>query len=87
MCRWQRRIVVVLVAVAGCGDGGAVARDGWDVAALEARIDEVDGALHSVGLEGAAADDLEGFEASVEEARAFVSERRAYLEGLLDLSR
>jgi hypothetical protein len=61
-----------------------VARDGWDADVLSARLAQLDETLHARALSGASADDLDGFEAVQGEAQAFIVERRAYLEDLLD---
>lgn len=60
-----------------------VTRDALDVAALQARIDRAEAALHSRPLTGASADDLATFDQAVPAVRNFVDDRRAYLDGLL----
>jgi hypothetical protein len=62
-----------------------VARDGFDVAALTARIDRAVTTLHSRPLTGASAADLATFDQGVPAVRNFVTDRRAYLETLLGL--
>lgn len=62
-----------------------VARDAWDVPALQARIDRVVATLHSRALTGASLENLGRHEAAVAEARAFVTERKAYLTTRLGL--
>jgi hypothetical protein len=64
----------------------AVARDAWDVAALEARVAQAEAALHSRSFSGGrSADDVDGFDAQVGDAYAFIRERKTYLSGLLGL--
>jgi spore coat protein H len=54
----------------------------FDVAVLDARIDEVSRVLHTADLhDPVIAHDVAGFDADVETARAFVSDRHAFLMG------
>lgn len=62
-----------------------VARDAFDVPALQARIDAAVTALHSRPLTGASADDLASIDAHLAELRAFVTDRKAYLTTRLGL--
>lgn len=60
-----------------------VADVAFDVAALQARVDRADAALHSRALTGASAEDLATFEQALPSVRNFVDDRKAYLDGLL----
>lgn len=62
-----------------------VARDAFDVTALIARIDRAAAMMHSRAVTGNSAGDRAAFDARVEEARAFVRERKAYLVTRLGL--
>lgn len=54
---------------------------GWDVPTLLGRIDQVETVLHSVPAAGGRwADDLADFDANVDDARAFVRDRKTYLD-------
>ncbi|MBK9036145.1 MAG: CotH kinase family protein [Myxococcales bacterium] len=57
----------------------------FDVATLEARIDQVEAALHARPLTGASLENLGRFEGAVVDARAFVRARKAYLTTRLGL--
>jgi hypothetical protein len=60
-----------------------VARDAWDVVALDARIDRAAAMFAARPLTGASADDRDTAVAQLGVARAFVHDRRAYLARLL----
>jgi spore coat protein H len=60
-----------------------VARDAFDVPLLLARIDQAEAALHARPLTGESAEDLAAFDQALPSARAFVTQRRAYLAELL----
>ena len=62
-----------------------VARDAWDVPTLQARIDRAVATMHARPLTGASLENLGRFDAAVAEARAFVTERKAYLTTRLGL--
>ena len=62
-----------------------VAGDAWDVGVLRARIDAVDTILHAAPLPGAAGAELAGIERGLDEARDFVTARKAYLTTRLGL--
>lgn len=55
----------------------------FDVAALSARVDEIDATLHQAdAADPVLADELSAFDEHVQEARSFVSERRAFLDSV-----
>jgi spore coat protein H len=61
----------------------AVRDDAFDIGALGARVDEIDGVLHGADLsDPVLAAEIADFEAHVAEAHTFLTDRRAFLDGL-----
>lgn len=62
-----------------------VARDGFDVPTLSARVDGAVAALHSRPLTGTSASDLAKFDTNVANVRTYLTNRKAYLTTRLGL--
>lgn len=62
-----------------------VAKDGFDVPALNARVDRAVAALHSRPLTGASASDRAMFDANVSNIRTYLTNRKTYLTQRLGL--